>query len=65
MENSAETESRDALIGIGKHLKIIAEQQSIIAEMQKRQTDYLKNLSAAVTAMTVAVVLILLTLYFG
>lgn len=65
MENSQETESSDALIGIGKHLKLIAEQQTIIAEQQKRQTNYLKDLSTALTFLTIAVVLILLVLYFG
>lgn len=65
MDNANETVDNDALIGIGKHLKVIAEQQTIIAEQQRRQTDYLKNISAALTFLIVAVVLILLVLYFG
>lgn len=58
MDNSQEPENNNALIGISKHLKVIAEQQ-------KRQNDYLKNISAVLTFLTVAVVLILLELYFG
>jgi len=64
MENSQESENNNALIGIGKHLKSIAEQHTIIAEQQKRQTDYLRNISAALTFTTIAVVLILFVLAY-
>ena len=44
---------------LGKHLKSIAEQQAIIAEQQKRHTDYLRNISAVLTLILVSVVLFL------
>jgi len=64
MDNLPESDNNNALIGMGKHLKVIAEQQIIIAEQQKRQTDYLRNISAALTFMTLAVVFILLVLAY-
>lgn len=57
MDNSSEPENANA--SLGKHLKAIAEQQTIIAEQQKRQTEYLRNISAVFTFLLIAVVLFL------
>ena len=57
MDNSSESENFNA--SLGKHLKAIAEQQTIIAEQQKRQTEYLRNISAVLTFLLIAVVLLL------
>ena len=46
MKFSDESEIKGALIGIAKNLKVIAKQQEIIAEQQKRQTDSLRNCQA-------------------
>jgi large-conductance mechanosensitive channel len=58
MDNSSETEYFNP--SLGKHLKAIAEQQAIIAEQQKRQTEYLRNISAVLTLLLIAIVLFLL-----
>ena len=58
MDNSSESENFNA--SLGKHLKAIAEQQTIIAEQQKRQTEYLRNISAVLTFLLIAVVLFLM-----
>ena len=58
MDNSSESENINA--SLGKHLKAIAEQQTIIAEQQKRQTEYLRNISAVLTFLLIAIVLFLL-----
>ena len=58
MDNPSESESINA--SSGKHLKTIAEQQVIIAEQQKRQTEYLRNISAVLTFLLIAIVLFLL-----
>jgi cell division protein FtsX len=57
MENSSGPENANA--SFGKHLKAIAEQQAIIAEQQKRHTEYLRNISAVSTFLLIAVVLFL------
>ena len=57
MDISSESENINA--SLGKHLKAISEQQAIIAEQQKRQTEYLRNISAVLTFLLIAVVLFL------
>ena len=59
MDNPHEFDNNNALAGIGKHLKVIAEQQISIAEQQKRQTEYLRNISAVLTLLLIAFVLFL------
>ena len=56
------SESEKIYASFGKHLKVITEQQAIIAEQQKRQTEYLRNISVAVTFLLIAVVLTLVLL---
>lgn len=58
MDNSSESEYFNS--SLGKHLKAIAEQQIIIAEQQKKQTEYLRNISAVLTFLLIAIVLFLL-----
>ena len=60
MTDTPDSETPDALIGIAKSLKMIAQQQEIIAKQQKRQTESLRNLSAISTFLLVTVVLMLL-----
>ncbi|WP_420640669.1 hypothetical protein [Candidatus Leptofilum sp.] len=60
MKFSDESEIKGALIGIAKNLKVIAKQQEIIAEQQKRQTDSLRNLSAVSSILLIMAVLPLL-----
>lgn len=57
MENSSEPENVN--VSLEKHLKAIAEQQAIIAEQQKRQTEYLRNISAVLTFLLIATALFL------
>ena len=57
MDTSSERENVNA--SLGKHLKAIAKQQAIIAEQQKRQTEYLRNISAVSTFLLITVVLFL------
>ncbi len=60
MDNPPESDNNHALIGIGKHLKVIAEQQVIMAEQQTRRTEHLRNISAVLTLLLIAIVLFLL-----
>ena len=63
MESSNETENIGS--SLGKHLKMIAKQQEIIAEQQKQQTEYLRNISTISTYTLITIVLILVLLFIG
>jgi large-conductance mechanosensitive channel len=61
MENSSNPEIDN--VSLGKHLNAFAEQQAIIAEQQKRQTEYLSNISTVLTFLLIAVVLYLVLFF--